>query len=566
MELRFWTIAIAGLLAAAVGCSQEPVSAPTPDLVRPTATVPPPPTIAAAPPSPTPDARPSPPVGKTLRIALASFGEETLDPSLDGQPGLRYHGHMFDHLVGASPDGKMNAAYGLLESWDPGATGRMFTMRLRQGMKWHDGVEITSADLKASVAHYTREESACPGCAALDTKVDRIEVVDRYTVRLHLKEPEVVFMHNLAPLKGDTPLLPAHHLAKVGAAGFAESPLGSGPWKFVKKTPGESIEFEANVDYWTNSRVPSYQRLVIALVPDAVRRVEMLKTGEVDVAQLRPEDVDDVRSGGFVVEGPKYVISTTLRFFMSYDQSYLTSKLQFRKALALGVDRQSIVDAIYPQGAAALGTVPLFGPITDGFDPRILPYPYDPQMAKTLLAQAGYQGEQVDLLSLTAYGLTGMPKMNDLIVEDWRGIGLNVNLIATDWGRVRPRLMERPQQLDDFGLAPVLHGAFPNRPDVVTSIERYMGSYPGGMLAYHDLEKGDRLYAELSAISDDNVRANRLRELGKELYEEYWAVPIVWRHDVYGLNPDLANWAPTHGTSYDLRLETVSLAEARLRR
>ena len=111
----------------------------------------------------------------------------------------------------------------------------------------------------------------------------------------------------------------------------------------------------------------------------------MLKTGEVDVAQLRPEDVDDVRSGGFVVEGPKYVISTTLRFFMSYDQSYLTSKLQFRKALALGVDRQSIVDAIYPQGAAALGTVPLFGPITDGFDPRILPYPYDPQMAKTLL-------------------------------------------------------------------------------------------------------------------------------------------------------------------------------------
>ena len=552
--LGVWPLAVAGLLVAVIACSQE-TFAPPPAPPRPTAPVPPPPLITPAPPAL--GAGPTVPAAETLRVALASFGEEVLDPSLDGQPGLLYHGHMYDHLVGAGPDGRLNAAYGLLESWQPDQTGQVYTLTLRRGMKWHDGVEITSADLEATLGHYIGEKASCPGCAALETKEARIEVVDQHSVRLHLKGPDVVFMHVLGPLVGDVPLLPKHHLEKVGAEGFAQSPMGSGPWKFVKRTAGVSVEYEANTDYWDKSRVPGYQKLVLLLVPDANERLEMLKAGQVEVAQLTPSEVADTKAAGFVVQGPKYVIATTLRFFMSYDPSYLTSKLEFRQALALGMDRRSIVDAIYPQDAAAVGTAPLFGPITDGFDPEVRPYPYDPEKARTLLAEAGYKGEQVDLFSIAAYGLTGMPKMNDLIVEDWRQIGLNVKLIATDFGSVFARYNERPQQFDDVAPAPVFHGAFPNHPEVVTSIRRYMSNDPGGMLAYHDPEKGDRVYAEMSAVSDAKARDNRLRELSRELYDEYWAVPIVWRHDVFGVSPRLSGWAPTHGTSYDLRLETL---------
>ena len=80
-------------------------------------------------------------------------------------------------------------------------------------------------------------------------------------------------------------------------------------------------------------------------------------------------------------------------------------------------------------------------------------------------------------------------------------------------------------------------------------------------MAYHDLEKGDRIYDEVSALVEPATRDQRLRELNRELYEEYWAIPIVWRHEVYGLSPKVEGWEPTDGTSSDLRLETLRPAQ-----
>ena len=84
-----------------------------------------------------------------------------------------------------------------------------------------------------------------------------------------------------------------------------------------------------------------------------------------------------------------------------------------------------------------------------------------------------------------------------------------------------------------------------------------MTSSPDGVMSYHDLDAGDRIYAELLTLADPEEREQRLKELNRELYDQYWAADIVWRHDVFGISSQIDGWKPTDGTSSDLHLETV---------
>ena len=503
------------------------------------------------------------PLDQTLTVALPSFWAETLDPSMDGQPGLQYHGHMYDHLVGVGPDGKFDQRYGLLEGWDPGDDASAYTLTLKKGIKWHDGVEVTSADIAYSVAYYSREEARCAVCPVLAGAIDRVEITGRYTAVLYLTKPHVSIMHAFGPVGGDAPLLPAH-------APNADPAVGTGPWKFSSRSEGEWIEFEANLDYWDRERVPGFARLRLVVAPEPDTRAEMLKRGEVDMTVLRPSgrpwsidepqgDVPSVREAGFQIDGPKYVNTTVMRLFTASESDSLNNNLDFRRALAFGIDSQSIIDEVYePEVAEIAAGSALFSPLSDGYDPDLPPYPYDPDGARRSLEASGYDGETIYIFSAPSYGLTELIQINELIAEDLRGVGMNIEIVAAGYTDILARHSPRPQQFDDVAPAPLFHGVnYQTWPDILGGIKRYMTSDPAGLLTYQDLERGDRLYAELSAIVDPAERDVRLRQLNREMYEEYWAIPVVWRHEVYGLRADLVGWAPTNGTASDLRLETI---------
>ena len=529
---RFWPLLVVLLIAVAVACGSDDAAEP---------------------------------VDQTLTVALPSFWAETLDPSLDGQPGLQYHGHMYDHLVGVGPDGKFDASYGLLEGWDPGEDASTYTLTLKKGVKWHDGVEVTSADIAYSVSYYSREEARCAVCPVLAGSIDRVETPDRYTAVLILKTPNVSIMHAFGPVAGDAPLLPAH-------APNADPAIGTGPWKFASRSEGEWIEFDANLDYWDRERVPGFARLRLVVAPEPDTRAEMLKRGEVDMTVLRPSgrpwsidepqgDVPSVREAGFQITGPKYVNTTVMRLFTASEPDSLNNNLDFRRALAFGIDSQSIIDRVYePEVAEIAAGSALFSPLSDGYDPDLPPYPYDPDGARRSLQDSGYDGETIYIFSAPSYGLTELIEINELIAEDLRGIGMNVEIVAAGYTEILARHSPRPQQFDDVGPAPLFHGVnYQTWPDILGGIKRYMTSDRAGLLTYQDLERGDRLYAELSAIVDPVERDVRLRQLNREMYEEFWAIPVVWRHEVYGLRPDLSGWAPTNGTASDMRLETIRL-------
>ncbi len=503
------------------------------------------------------------PLDQTLTVALPSFWAETLDPSLDGQPGLQYHGHLYDYLVGVGPDGKFDQRYGLLARWDPGGDASAYTLTLNQDIKWHDGVEVTSADIAYSIDHYTRENARCAVCPVLARVIDRVEITGRYTAVLHLTKPNVSIMHAFGPVAGDAPLLAAHRAGSVTA-------IGTGPWKFSGRSAGEWIEFDANSDYWDLGRVPGFARLRLVLAPEPAVRAEMLKRGDVDMTVLRPSgrpwsidepqgDVPSVRDAGFTIDGPKYVNTTVMRLFTASESDSLNNNLDFRKALTLGIDSQSIIDVVYePEVAEIASNSALFSPLSDGYDPELPPYPYNPVAASESLIAAGYDGETVTILSAPSYGLTELIQINEMIAENLRDIGMNVEIRSAGYTEILARHSPRPQQFEDLAPAPLFHGVnYQTWPDILGGIKRYLTSDPAALLTYHDLERGDKLFDELSAMVDPVERDQRLRQLNREMYEEYWAIPVVWRHEVYGLRSDLSGWAPTNGTASDLRLETI---------
>jgi peptide/nickel transport system substrate-binding protein len=266
-------------------------------------------------------------------VAFHSFSKEIMDPAQDGTPGLPYHGQMFDWFIGAAPEGKLATDYGALERYESSPDATVWTFALREGIKWHDGTDVTADDIKFSIDHYAGPTTQCIQCGAVRTNLDRAEVVDPYTVRVHLKRADVGLPDAFGPLEGNFLVLPKHYIEKVGPQGFEEKPLGSGPWKFVKREVGQFIEYEANTAYWNPQRVPGFAKLRMLLVPESRTRVAMLKRGEAELISLEPQDVEPLKQDGYKILGPRDTGFPMLSFYKSYDPAFLTHKLEFRKAL-----------------------------------------------------------------------------------------------------------------------------------------------------------------------------------------------------------------------------------------
>ena len=494
--------------------------------------------------------------GGELRVALSSFSAETLDPSLDNADGLRYHGHLYDFLVGVDSEGRLLADNGLLAGWQASPAADSFTFTLRNGATWHDGTPVTAQDIPTSLDYYFREDSTCGVCGTAKSAVASIEVVDNENVAIRLNGSDVVFPALLASVEGDMPLLPAHSIANAAPQ---DSPIGSGPWLFAEKSQGEAVRYESNADYWNAERISPFDSLSLTLVPEEAERLALIETDKIDIARIGVASIEQAKSGGYVIDGPKHVVSTALRFFMSYNEEYLTSSLEFRRALALSANMPEIVAAAYPPEAASLATgSALFTPVSPGYIEDLPAYPFDPDEARSLLQQSGYAGESIRLISLVAYGLSEMPLINEMLVEDWRAIGINAEVFPTEWPAVQPLFMARPQLFDEFAPAPVLHGAQPARPGGdVNAVRRYMSGADSAMLTYFAPDVADAMLNQLTGTVDDDARKLVLQALNRKTYGEVWAIPILWRHDTYAINPELTGWQPTNGTPSDLHFETI---------
>src|SRR5215813_3536136 len=185
---------------------------------------------------------------------------------------------LHDALIKPLPGNNMAPC--LAESWKESADGLVYEFKLREGLRFHNGDRFTAEDVKWSFYRYR-------GVAAklLHERVKAVEIVDPYRVRfvLHSPWPDFLAFYG-TPATGAAWIVPKTYIEQVGEEGFKRHPIGLGPYKFVRLTPGVELVLEANERYWR--KMPSIRRIVIKGVPDRTTRLAMLKTGEADIAYL----------------------------------------------------------------------------------------------------------------------------------------------------------------------------------------------------------------------------------------------------------------------------------------
>ncbi len=371
-------------------------------------------------------------------LVFARSGDSVgLDPGRETD-GESFYGstQIFDTLVEFAP-GTTEVQPALAERWDVTADGLEFTFHLRRGVKFHDGTPFNADAVKFSFDRQFVEDHPYfdlgPwqywGYMDMSSIIDRIEVVDDYTVKFFLQKVEAPFLANLA--MDFAAIVSPTAVAQYGIE-FKNKPVGTGPFKFVSWTKDDNIVLDANKDYWGEG--PYLDRVIIRVIPDATARYLALKNGEVDVIDFPSAEDLELMEADPNIELIQQAGLNVGYIAMNNDKAPFDNKM-VRQAMNYAIDRQAIVDAVYGSaGQVAKNPLP---PTMWSYNDSIDPYPYDPAMARKLLAEAGFpNGFTTDLWAMPVarpYNPNAR-RIAEIVQADLAEIGVEAEIVSYDWG------------------------------------------------------------------------------------------------------------------------------------
>jgi peptide/nickel transport system substrate-binding protein len=484
----------------------------------------------------------------TLVIALDTLGAQVLDPIADTRaPHAHYHAPIWDSLVGFDYE-KGGIGPGVAERWDRSVDGKTWTFYLRKGQKFHNGDPVTAHDVKFSLERIMTPESISSGAAALRRAVDRIEVVDDLTVKIHTKG---VIPHFAASLSRavfmEGSLMPKKYIEAVGTKGFREKPIGSGPWKFVRNVPGDRIEYEA-VDYPHWRGTPQFKRMVLLLVPEQSTRLAMVRTGEAAIASIGPDALKEVRTGGMKVVTVPGTMQAIYQLWGLYRPEVKGSPLtdvRVREALSLAIDRQQIIDHVMAKEARWPLPFTVYRYSIDVTIPRWEDWSktalrHDVPRAKKLMAEAGYpNGFPMTFWNTALPGTPFMVQIGEAVAGFWEKAGIKVTMKTVEWGVFDP--MGRGDQKNLIGTASMFRTA--GRPEPSPRYSTSLTS-KGTQHLYGDpkdcpalCQESDKLYEAVVSERDDAKRLAATDRMIDHAAKAWTVVPIVEGMGYWAVNP-----------------------------
>ena len=353
----------------------------------------------------------------TLIVAVPD-APSYMDPQVQASIGTyRVTTQIFDRLV--SMDTEMNLVPGLAESWDV-EDEKTTVFHLRKGVKFHNGEEMTSEDVKYSLERCI----ASSGVNYNYLIIDHIEIIDNYTIKIITKEPFNALLYRLT-------LDAASIVSKKAATSseeFNKHPVGAGPFKFVSWEMGGDVVLEANEDYYKGA--PKIKKLIFRQIPEALNRAIGLETAEIDLAyDLAITDLDMLMENEMITV--ETVPSTTVWYLGFNVQKEPLDNVLVRQAVASGLNTQDVIDIVY-NGVASPAHNTMLPPRLFGYAPDTVEYPYSIEKAKEVLAEAGYP----DGFATTLW-CSDSQVMRDIAVvvqEQLRVIGISAEIKTVEAG------------------------------------------------------------------------------------------------------------------------------------
>lgn len=368
--------------------------------------------------------------GAEITIAIGSE-PTTLDPHIRDDGGERaINDNIYETLMSRTPGGDLTPGLAASEPTQVDETTWQFT--LRDGISFTNGDPLNADAVVASVQRIVDlgDESEQSGFFATITGA---EAVDDLTVNITTDGPDPLLPTRMYWMKIASP-------SGLTAPDLAESPVGTGPYTFVEWVKGDHITIEANPEYWEGA--PSISRVTYNFVGESGTRLSGLLAGQFDlITNLLPEDTATVEGAGkqFAhVQGLEHPV-----MILNVDDGP-TADVRVRQALNYAVDKDALAQSLFG-GFAVVDDCQILSPSWTGYNANLEPYPYDPDMAGSLLADAGAEGIEIELVGESGRWLKDR-ELIEAVAGYWDAVGVQtrVRIFEFDeylnrlFGEVRP--------------------------------------------------------------------------------------------------------------------------------
>lgn len=417
----------------------------------------------------------------------------------------------------------------LAESWSVSEDKLTWTFNLKQGVKFHNGKELTSADVKATFDRALNAEAGGLRTTEIIKMFTSVEAPDPYTVTITTDAPYGPMESLMCNMS--LGIMDADYIEQYGLdlGTSAEGENGTGPFKVVSWERDQEIVVERFDDYFGTPA--KLQTVVYTIIPEAASRVIALETGEVDVID-KPTDEDLAR---LEADTENYTVlrkpTISQRLFRFGCNDPIISNTKVRQAIVYAIDRQAIIDALFT-GSGYPSTAPL-APVTFGYS-DLGEIEQDLELAKSLLAEAGYP-DGFDTKIVTTERYQNGIELAEIISQQLAEIGINAKIEVWEWSALSASW--NGITADEFDQPIFIMGAGPSMRDADGGLR---GLYTTSETGLNDRNYGFYSNAEVDALieqgmqeTDQQKRVEIYKEAMEILYRED---PVAfWLFDMYGL-------------------------------
>ena len=354
--------------------------------------------------------------GGTL-VAAISGQPDQLDPAVTtSYNSFQVLENVFDTLV--EPDDQLAMKPALAESWTTSSDQLTWTFKLRQGVKWHDGTDFTSADV---VYSYNRIIKGKLSPSWRFSSVTSITAPDDSTVVIKVKTPSPNLLANLGGFKG----LAIVNKKNVESGDIKTKPVGTGPFSVTSFTSGDSIQLKANPDWWGGA--PKLAGVTYKFIPEASTAMAALRAGEVQwTDSVPPQDVASIKSDSSITLGQ---VGSNDYWYLALNQAKKPwSDVRVRQAIAFALDRDAIAKAA-KYGNATVNQLAI--PKSSQWYVEYAPYTLDENKAKSLLAEAGVTKADMTFLATSDYPET--VTIGQVLADVLGKLGITVKIKTVDF-------------------------------------------------------------------------------------------------------------------------------------
>ena len=494
--------------------------------------------------------------GGDMVISVSSYlGFQGVDTNISEDSATKiYYDEVFDYAIGQSPDG--NLVPGFATEWGVSDDFLTWTFTIREGMKFHNGEDVTPEDVAWTWNRAVSPESL--GGFALEVGPDLSSefTVSGNKVSVSTTEPKSTLPILFAAASPPRSVVWSQdYFEEVGGIdGFRDAPVGSGPYRWTDRVPGQYIEFTAFDDHY--EKTAGYEKLQIWDVAELNTRMAMLKSGTADLATASVRNVEELQKANLqVLQAPASNISW-IWYNYAWVEGHPFNDRRLREAISIAIDRDAIGKGLYnDQTTPACCYWVVQGNV--GYPGDVEPHPYDPEKAKALIKEAGYEGAEIEIMTFSGDAdFVDQPGLSEAVAGYLDAIGLKTFVSVVDGSALRETFdnaIKTPEQIADI---------VANQPPyqiAVRGSDTRFHSYRGAHIYYHS--EGRRQMIKLPDVFDPLLdkagsafdlqdQHDAMAEFHRVVNEDYWTAPLLEAGAVFGATDKIGSWTPITGRPY----------------